>query len=186
MIGDKIKTLREEEGISIRRLAQLISVAYSTMLCVEKNKNKPSARVLKKLSDYFNVENDFWYKNDNNVKMVNDAEQKTLNEANRLAQIEAPKKLIQRGRKPKQAKEDIYENVQPVVSNVRTQEEQPVVTKVRTREEQDEYFRKLYGKQLSIREEMISILRKEIATKEQLLIDFKNLIDDLMEELRQV
>ena len=170
MFGEKIKTLRLDRGLSVRQLAHLTTVAYSTMLNIEKDKQKPSARVLLKISDFFNVETDFWYRNDNDVKVVNDTDQKLLRDANRLKEKEVKKE------KPKkQDKENITQDI----------EAKPIVSTQRTAKEQEEFLKSLHERQISIREDMIGILRKEIATKEELLDNYKQIIDELLTELKR-
>jgi len=173
MIGEKIRTLREDRALSIRQLAKSTSIAYSTMLNLEKDKNKPSAGVLRKLSDFFNVDVDYWFKNEKDVKILDDASQKLLKDANRL--------------KPKEEKID--KSVKPVKQIVEDQEPavimKPRTTQTRSSEEQDAFLKRLYERQISIRDEMIGILRKEINSKDQLLDNFKDIIDDLMEELKK-
>ncbi|MBU3131547.1 helix-turn-helix domain-containing protein [Clostridium gasigenes] len=59
MVGDIIKTLRENKGISQKELAKLITVASSTVGMYESNKRVPSSDMLDVIASYFNVSVDY-------------------------------------------------------------------------------------------------------------------------------
>ncbi|MBB6716219.1 helix-turn-helix domain-containing protein [Clostridium gasigenes] len=59
MVGDIIKTLRENKGISQKELSTLIKVASSTVGMYESNKRVPSSDMLDVIASYFNVSVDY-------------------------------------------------------------------------------------------------------------------------------
>ncbi len=50
-VGDAIRTLRQEKGYSLRKLAELTGVSAATISQIEKNKTSPNLIVLKNISD---------------------------------------------------------------------------------------------------------------------------------------
>lgn len=59
MLGDKIKTLRNEKGIYQQELAEALSVSKSTVAMWETNKREPDLLTLKKIAEFFKVSIDF-------------------------------------------------------------------------------------------------------------------------------
>jgi transcriptional regulator with XRE-family HTH domain len=60
-IGKKIRSLRQQNGLSQVSLADIIGVSKSTMSNYERNFSTPDPEVLLKLADYFNVSIDFLF-----------------------------------------------------------------------------------------------------------------------------
>ncbi|SET15274.1 DNA-binding transcriptional regulator, XRE-family HTH domain [Natronincola peptidivorans] len=59
MLGERIKKLREEQGLSQLEMAKVLGVGNSTMSMYESNARKPDYETLKKIADYFNVTTDY-------------------------------------------------------------------------------------------------------------------------------
>lgn len=59
MLGDKIKKLRNKKGITQQELADLLSVAKSTIGMWENNKREPDLLMLKQIANYFEVSIDY-------------------------------------------------------------------------------------------------------------------------------
>ena len=55
----KLREIRKESGISLKKLGEIIGVAESTMSLYENEKRQPDYETLKKLADYFNVTTDY-------------------------------------------------------------------------------------------------------------------------------
>jgi transcriptional regulator with XRE-family HTH domain len=55
-LGDKIRTLRERRGLTVRQLAALLEInSHSHVVQIESGKHKPSLDVLLKLMQVFEV-----------------------------------------------------------------------------------------------------------------------------------
>ena len=59
MIGEKIKELRREKGISQVELSKNVSVAQSTLGTYERGDRYPDSRAIIAIADYFNVSTDY-------------------------------------------------------------------------------------------------------------------------------
>ena len=59
MIGERIRTLRKEAGLTQRELAELIDMSYSSIQAYEYNKKRPSVPVLCELAELFQVSTDY-------------------------------------------------------------------------------------------------------------------------------
>jgi transcriptional regulator with XRE-family HTH domain len=55
MVGDIIKVLRLEKGMTQKQLAQKVGTSESTIKMIETNKNNPGAELLPKLADALGV-----------------------------------------------------------------------------------------------------------------------------------
>lgn len=55
-IGEKIRCLRKEKGLTQRQLAEDINFSHSYIGDLESNRTNPSIKTLEILADYFNVE----------------------------------------------------------------------------------------------------------------------------------
>lgn len=53
--GDTIKKLREERSLTLREVAEAISIDISMLSKIEKNTRKPTDTIIDKLSKFFNV-----------------------------------------------------------------------------------------------------------------------------------
>ena len=162
MIGKKVTHLRENKGLSMRMLAQKANIAYSTLMLLEKGRSNPSAKVLQKLSHFFNVDPEYWVRDENNVRIVNDATLKALQKAKDLKKTDV---------EPLPEKQ-----VETVV------EQRPVLVEEKPKELCKQNTKSMIDRQIAIREGIIAILKKEIESKDQLLNEFKNMIDELLEE----
>ena len=58
-IGEKIKDLRFEKGLSQKKLAELIGVSQQVFVWWENNKHEPKATYLKALASFFEVTSDY-------------------------------------------------------------------------------------------------------------------------------
>ena len=55
-LGDKVRTLRERRGLTVRQLAVLLEInSHSHIVQIEAGKHKPSLDVLLKLMEVFEV-----------------------------------------------------------------------------------------------------------------------------------
>ncbi|TYP56803.1 helix-turn-helix domain-containing protein [Thermosediminibacter litoriperuensis] len=59
MIGERIKSLREERKITQQELAQYLGVSQKTISNYEKGERSPDPETLKKIADYFDVTVDY-------------------------------------------------------------------------------------------------------------------------------
>jgi transcriptional regulator with XRE-family HTH domain len=54
--GEKLRTLRERRGLSVRQLASLLGInSHSHIINLEAGRKKPSVDLILKVSDLFNV-----------------------------------------------------------------------------------------------------------------------------------
>ena len=58
-LGERLKELRVEKGISQKNLAEIFNIARSTLSQYESNQRTPSDEIKVKLSEYFNVSLDY-------------------------------------------------------------------------------------------------------------------------------
>lgn len=77
-IGKKIRTLRQQIGISQVDLAKIIGVSKSTMSNYERNYSIPDPDIVVALANYFNVSTDYLYDVDNNSPHPNITKENTL------------------------------------------------------------------------------------------------------------
>ncbi len=56
MIGDKVKRLRHEKGLTQKELAKIVGISESTIKMIETNKNNPSLELLPKLANALEVD----------------------------------------------------------------------------------------------------------------------------------
>lgn len=59
MLGNRIKTLREELGLKQEELANKMSVSTSAIGMYETNKREPNNELILKLAQFFNVSTDY-------------------------------------------------------------------------------------------------------------------------------
>lgn len=57
--GNRLKTLREERGLSQVELAKILNIANSTLSLYESGSREPNFEILKKIANYFNVSTDY-------------------------------------------------------------------------------------------------------------------------------
>jgi len=57
-LGDKLRTLREQRGLTLRELAEILDVHYTHLNKIELGRKRPSTEVVLKLSYLFNVTTD--------------------------------------------------------------------------------------------------------------------------------
>lgn len=58
-MGERIKALRNEQGIGQNRLAELLQVSNASISYWETGKQQPSAEAIFKLAKFFNVSSDY-------------------------------------------------------------------------------------------------------------------------------
>ena len=57
--GEKLRILRKRDGISLRKLASMLGhSSHSLVTCIERSERNPSARLVIKIADIFNVTTD--------------------------------------------------------------------------------------------------------------------------------
>lgn len=56
MVGDRIRTLRKERGLTQQQLEQMTGIAQKNISSYESNKLKPSGRTLQRFAAAFNVD----------------------------------------------------------------------------------------------------------------------------------
>lgn len=81
MIGEKIKELRKENGITQEELAKNIDVSTSMVGMYETNARKPSYEVLIKIAKYFKVSTDYLLNAEEKLNITMDS----LNKINQMA-----------------------------------------------------------------------------------------------------
>ena len=67
-LGERIKELREQKGMTQQQLADLLFVSNKTISKWEKNDNEPDSEMLVKLSEIFNITLDYLLKGDTSLK----------------------------------------------------------------------------------------------------------------------
>jgi transcriptional regulator with XRE-family HTH domain len=58
-IGDRLKKLRLEKGLTIREVAKIFNISKSTVSDYERGRTTPNYELLIKMADYFNVTTDY-------------------------------------------------------------------------------------------------------------------------------
>ena len=58
-IGERIRKLRKEEGITQKELAEYLGVAVSAVNMYEAGKRTPTPETIGKIADYFNADTDY-------------------------------------------------------------------------------------------------------------------------------
>jgi len=58
-LGEKIKELREEDGISQKELSRRVNITQASIARYELNLTEPKASDIKKICDYFNITSDY-------------------------------------------------------------------------------------------------------------------------------
>ena len=76
--GSRIKNLRKNKSLSQTELAQLMGLTSSAMSAIETGKNKPTADILIKLSDFFNISTDYLLKGIDTEQTISENEQEIL------------------------------------------------------------------------------------------------------------
>lgn len=59
MFGERLKELREDQGMTQSDLAIMLNTSRTTISSYESNTNEPSFQILIKISDIFNVSTDY-------------------------------------------------------------------------------------------------------------------------------
>lgn len=59
MLGEKIKHLRKEKGLTLKQLGEILNLGESTMSMYESGKRSPDYETLKKLAEIFGCSTDF-------------------------------------------------------------------------------------------------------------------------------
>jgi len=54
-LGEKLRTLRQQRGMTIRDLANKFEISFSHIAILERGESKPSLELLLKIADYFQV-----------------------------------------------------------------------------------------------------------------------------------
>ena len=76
--GSRIKNLRKNKNLSQTELAQLMGLTSGAMSAIEVGKNHPTAELLIKLSDFFNVSTDYLLKGVESERTISESEQEIL------------------------------------------------------------------------------------------------------------
>lgn len=79
-IGKRFKHYREEKGLSQKEAAELIGVKYYQLGNYETNRSEPSIKVLKKMSQVYQVSIDQLVGNFKNQKPMSDKEQEEMDQ----------------------------------------------------------------------------------------------------------
>lgn len=69
LIGDKLKKLRTEKGLTQSQLGEIASISYIQIGRYEKNKSKPTSKIVKKLAEALEVDTDYFFE-DNTEKDI--------------------------------------------------------------------------------------------------------------------
>lgn len=70
-IGQKIKELRERQGITQKQLADALGISSKTIGHYETDRIMPSVEVLKKIADFFGVPVDYFFKS-NEIEIISE------------------------------------------------------------------------------------------------------------------
>lgn len=83
MNGNKLKNLRERNGLLQKQLGDIIGIAPSTIGMYEQERREPDNYTLKKIANYFKVSIDYLLDNDNdnNINEKELKEKETLKKA---------------------------------------------------------------------------------------------------------
>jgi len=57
-LGEKLRLLRQRQGLTVRELAKQVGVSFSNIASIERGTSKPSLDLLKKLADLYEVSYD--------------------------------------------------------------------------------------------------------------------------------
>ena len=57
--GTRIREMRNNKGISLRKASEEIGISYSYLSELENNKKKPSSEIINKISDYYQTSADY-------------------------------------------------------------------------------------------------------------------------------
>jgi transcriptional regulator with XRE-family HTH domain len=76
--GSRIKNLRKNKNLSQTELAQLMGLTSGAMSAIEVGKNNPTAELLIKLSDFFNVSTDYLLKGVESERTITENEQEVI------------------------------------------------------------------------------------------------------------
>lgn len=76
MNGNKLKKLRENQGLLQKELADKLNISTSTIGMYEQGRREPDNETLKKISQYFNVSIDYLLDNENSKHNLKDDELK--------------------------------------------------------------------------------------------------------------
>lgn len=87
MNGNKLKKLRENQGLLQKELADKIGISLSSISMYERGERQPDNETLKKISQYFNVSIDYLLDNESPKGNLKD---------NDLKEIEVLKKALQK------------------------------------------------------------------------------------------
>ncbi|WNF35323.1 helix-turn-helix transcriptional regulator [Bacillaceae bacterium IKA-2] len=60
-IGEKIRSLRLEHGLTLKELGAAIDFNYSNLSKIERGNRKPAIEVLESLSNYFNIDISYFF-----------------------------------------------------------------------------------------------------------------------------
>lgn len=71
-LGDRLKSLREEKGLTTREVSKMFNLGKSTISNYENDSRKPDYEMLKKLSEFYNVSIDYLVGNikDKNLSII--------------------------------------------------------------------------------------------------------------------
>ena len=79
-----LKYLREKKGLEQQELADLLNVGRSTISCWENELRSPQMEYVLKLADFFNVDNDFIFKDLSSID-INDPKKQFTEEEKKEA-----------------------------------------------------------------------------------------------------
>ena len=57
-IGEKLRTLRQEKGLTVRQLGEILDVSNVHIVRIENGQRKPSIDLVDRMSRFFNVSTD--------------------------------------------------------------------------------------------------------------------------------
>ncbi len=68
-VGDRIKMLRTQRGLTLKELGKDIGFNYSNLSKIERGQRKPTVEFLESLSSYFKVHISYFFDEKNNLKI---------------------------------------------------------------------------------------------------------------------
>ncbi|MGL4741091.1 MAG: helix-turn-helix domain-containing protein [Sarcina sp.] len=125
MLGNKIKELRKQAGLTQKELCEILNIAQSTLGTIETNKQGTSRKTLKKFADYFSVSIDYLLSDDqppssSNIENINLKELKLIKEFKKLnekGKDEAIKRIKELSELPKYNNIEIAEEITPLAAH---------------------------------------------------------------------
>ncbi|WP_216829053.1 helix-turn-helix domain-containing protein [Alkalihalobacterium elongatum] len=77
-IGERIKSLRLEQGLTLKELGEAIDFNYSNLSKIERGTRKPAIEVLESLSNYFDIDISYFFTGERRIHKKDNPEENLL------------------------------------------------------------------------------------------------------------